>query len=112
VATRLLQSMGYTVTAARDGDEAIALTRQAEESGERFAAAILDLTIPGGKGGREIVSELLKIDPKLKMIASSGYSSDPVMSSPAEHGFSARLAKPYRKADLARVLESVLRVSP
>ncbi len=111
VATHVLQSMGYVVTAARDGDEAIALTRQAEESGERFSAAILDLTIPGGKGGREIVSELLKIDPKLKAIASSGYSNDPVMSSPADHGFCARLAKPYRKDDLARVLESVLGVS-
>jgi PAS domain S-box-containing protein len=112
VATHLLQSMGYAVTAARDGDEAIALTRQAEESGERFSAAILDLTIPGGKGGREIVSELLKIDPKLKVIASSGYSSDPVMSTPADYGFSTRLAKPYRKDDLARVLEAVLGVSP
>jgi two-component system, cell cycle sensor histidine kinase and response regulator CckA len=103
-----LRGMGYEVVTAEEGDQAVEIVKSAIASRHPFAAAILDLTIPGGRGGQETVHELLRMDPNIKIIASSGYSEDPVMSDPVGYGFTTRLVKPYRKDDLIKVLESVL----
>ena len=76
-------------------------------AGNPFAAAILDLTIPGGRGGKEIIGDLLKLDPDMKVIALSGYSDNPVMSRPSDYGFAASLKKPYRRHDLSVMLKTV-----
>ena len=68
----------------------------------------MDLTIPGGMGGKEAAQELLRIDPEAKLIVSSGYSTDPVMSDFRAHGFSAVISKPYRIEELGETLRSVL----
>ena len=69
---------------------------------------IMDLTIPGGMGGKEAVNKLLAIDPKAKVIVSSGYSTDPVMANYSEYGFKGRLVKPFQmetlKPEICRVL--------
>jgi two-component system cell cycle sensor histidine kinase/response regulator CckA len=104
--------MGYDVVAAANGDEAITRTAEAMQSGRRFAAAILDLTIPGGRGGKETVPELARIDPDMKVIVSSGYSDDPVIARPAEYGFSGRLIKPYRRDDMAQLFNSLFGDAP
>ncbi len=67
---------------------------------------VLDLTVPEGVGGRETMTRLLEIDPGVKAIVSSGYSTDPVMANYREHGFSGVAVKPYRLADLAKTLRS------
>ena len=69
--------MGYEVALASDGDEAVSLFRKAKKAGEPFDAVILDLTIPGGMGGRETIKKLKKIDPKVKAVVASGYSNNP-----------------------------------
>ena len=69
---------------------------------------ILDLTVPGGMGGLETIKELLKIDPDVKAIASSGYSSDLVMSRYGKYGFSGVLGKPYVIRELTRAVHKVL----
>lgn len=102
-----LVDMGYDCITAEDGEVALKLAREAIEGGAPFCAAILDLTIPGGRGGNDIIGELLELDPSLKVIASSGYSDDPVMSRPADFGFCGCLAKPYRTSDLAMVMHSL-----
>ncbi len=78
------------------------------ESGEPFDAVILDLTIPGGMGGKEAIKELLQIDPKIKAIVSSGYYNDPVMSNYKEYGFSGIVAKPYKIDELSETLKKVM----
>ena len=103
----LLKELGYDVSFARDGVEAIALYRETLEQGLGFDAVIMDLTIPGGMGGKEAIQELLAIDPTVRAIVSSGYSSDPVMARYEDHGFSAVLTKPLRLNDVTRVLEKV-----
>ena len=108
VISQMLRHMGYEVLSARNGDEAVALAREAEAAGRHLSAAILDLTIPGGRGGKEVLPELLAIVPSLKVVASSGYSEDPVMARPSEYGFADRLIKPYRMDDLARMLGDVM----
>lgn len=104
-----LRSMGYECVTAEDGDSALKLAREAIETDQPFAAAILDLTIPGGKGGKEVVQELLKFAPSFKVVAFSGYSEDAVMSNHAAYGFAARLVKPYRVEELAEVLDALLK---
>ena len=70
--------------------------------------AILDLTIPGHSGGREVLAQLRAVAPNLRAIASSGYSSDPIMAQPQAYGFAAALAKPYRIGELADAVRAAL----
>ncbi|MCX5893207.1 MAG: ATP-binding protein, partial [Deltaproteobacteria bacterium] len=109
---KMLGHLGYQATLAKDGDEAIKLFTAAREAGENFAASILDLTVPGGLGGKAAIDQLRKIDPQVKAIVSSGYSDDPIMAEFAKNGFSGVLTKPYRIAELSRVLNEVLTNHP
>lgn len=58
--------------------------------------------------GKAAIEELLRIDPQVKAIVSSGYSDDPIMANFAEYGFSGVITKPYRVAELSEVLHRVL----
>ena len=74
---RMLKNLGYESEFAKDGAEAIEMYKAAKKSGKPYDAVILDLTIPGGMGGKEAIEKLLEIDPEVKAIVSSGYSNDP-----------------------------------
>jgi DNA-binding NarL/FixJ family response regulator len=69
----------------------------------------MDLTIPGGMGGREAIQHLKKIDANVTAIVSSGYSNDPVMSNFREYGFAGMVLKPYRVGELSEQISKVLR---
>jgi two-component system cell cycle sensor histidine kinase/response regulator CckA len=71
---RMLQKMGYESEFAKDGAEAIDMYKEAKESGKPYNAVILDLTIPGGMGGKEAINKFLEIAPEVNAIVSSGYS--------------------------------------
>lgn len=98
--SRLLELLGHTVVTAIDGRDAIAEYAAAMRSGAPFDVTIMDLTIPGGVGGREAIDELLALDPSARVLVASGYSSDPVLSDFARHGFCGRLAKPFSLQEL------------
>jgi PAS domain S-box-containing protein len=100
----ILTELGYTVELTENGAEAVELYLQRKEQGTPFSAVILDLTIPGGMGGKETLEKLIDIDPAIKAIVSSGYSNDPVMANHREHGFSAVLSKPYLPQEMGMVL--------
>ena len=102
-----LTQFGYEVTAAPDGQAAIDLFSEALTSGKTFDAILLDLTIPGGMGGKETIQHLRRLDPHVKAIVTSGYSEDPIMSDFQAYGFQDILVKPYKIIDLAKTLESV-----
>jgi CheY-like chemotaxis protein len=108
LATRMLRRCGHSVVTAPGGKEALALYRQAFEAGEPFDAVIMDLTIPGGIGGRQAVGELLSFDPKARAIVSSGYSESPVMADPAAYGFRGAAVKPYDQSELSEIVALVL----
>ncbi len=103
-----LECLGYDAAFAKNGIEAIKLYKKAQESGSPFDAVILDLTIAGGMGGKEVIQKLLELDPKVRAIISSGYTDDSVMSDFRRHGFSNVLAKPYLVGDLGEALHEVL----
>jgi PAS domain S-box-containing protein len=108
VSRNMLESLGYKVTLARDGAEAIAAYKRAMASGEPFDSVIMDLTVPGGMGGQEAVKDLLEIDPGVKAIVCSGYSSDPVMATYREIGFRGVVRKPYSMKQLSETIRDVL----
>jgi len=108
VAGKMLTKLGYEVDFARDGSEAIELYKKSKNSGRPFGVVIIDLTIPGGMGGRETMQKLLEIDPYVKAIVSSGYSDDAVMSNYTNYNFKGVIAKPYRIEELSRTVHSVL----
>lgn len=86
-----LEKMGYEVILARHGDEAIHIIKEAENAGKEFHLFILDLTIPGGKGGIQTLEEIRKINTKTPAIIASGYSESPAISDPKNFGFVASL---------------------
>ncbi len=105
---KMLEHLHYQVTLVRDGQEAINSFLEAAESGMPFSLAILDLTIPGGMGGEEVIKELLRHDPRAKVLVSSGYSDNPVMAHYQDYGFSGVLEKPFQIEELGRVLATVM----
>jgi len=104
-----LERHGYAVTEAINGDEAITLFQSAHQDHHPFDLVILDLTIPGGKGGCETLEALRKLVPDLQAIATSGYSDDPVMARPQDFGFADRLLKPFLGNVLLHLVQSVVR---
>ena len=109
VVGEMLEVSDFDVETAADGAEALELYRQAMEANRRFDGVIMDITIPGGMGGKEAVRKLLDMDPGAKAIVSSGYADDPVMACYEEYGFKGAIAKPFRldalKKEIARVLD-------
>jgi len=103
----MLEKNSYSVDTAKDGRKAIELYRLALETGQPYKTVIMDLTIPGGMGGKEALKELLALDPKVKAIVASGYSNDPVMAQFQEYGFRAALTKPFKASELYQKLEEI-----
>ena len=100
VGSQLLERLGHTTDTAVHGDEALKKYTEAMKTGNPFDLVIMDLTIRGGKGGKETIGELLKIHPEAKVIVSSGYSSGSIMADFGSYGFSGKLAKPFMISDL------------
>ncbi len=105
---RMLTGAGYEVVQTKNGAEAIQQYREAKESGKPIDAVILDLTVPGGMGGKETMVKLLEIDPKVKAIVSSGYANDPIMADYKKYGFSGVVTKPYDIKQMQETLRKVL----
>jgi PAS domain S-box-containing protein len=108
MAAALLQRFGLSVDCAVDGAEAIEKYQAARAEGRPYDLVIMDLTVPGGMGGLAALGHLKKIDPSVKAVVSSGYSSDPVLANHRDHGFAAVMAKPYEVGDVGRVLRELL----
>ncbi len=105
VTSAFLEDMGYSVACTASGEEAVQVFLQAREASLPFGFALVDLTIPGEKGGLEVVKELRKHHPTLKAAAMSGYSQDDVLSDPNAFGLVGCLSKPFTRQELQTFLE-------
>jgi len=103
----MLESLGYTVTTSKNGEEAIDCYRRCFEQKLPYDAVILDLTVKGGMGGKQAVKEILSINPNACCIVSSGYSSDPIMAGYSKYGFKGVLCKPYPFDELASLITTL-----
>ena len=104
VSQMMLDALGYSADIAETGSDAIGRFQHAEDTGIPFDIVILDLTIPGGMGGREAVGHIRKIRSDTRVFVASGYSDDPVLSRFEEYGFDGVLSKPFTLADLRNTL--------
>ncbi len=103
-AREILSHLGYQADVCDDGTAALKLYRDARESGTPYSMVIMDLTVPGGMGGKVAMKKLLEIDPDAKGIVSSGYSSDPILAHYRGYGFCGVVTKPF---DVDRLLEAL-----
>ena len=106
--TTMLKMLGYEVEGVYDGEEALQAYQAAQETDRPFDLVIVDLTIPGGMGGQEAVGKLHEIDPKARVIVSSGYANDPVVADYAQYGFADKVTKPVDMQELAETVKRVL----
>jgi CheY-like chemotaxis protein len=105
IATEIMRFQGYDVEVCANGSEAVELFREARDRNASFDCVILDLTVPGGMGGKEAASLILEIDPDAVLIVSSGYSNDPVIADYRHYGFSGAISKPFDAGTLAEEIE-------
>ncbi|MCP4456986.1 MAG: PAS domain S-box protein [Cytophagales bacterium] len=108
VMTQILEANGFEVVTSEEGSKTIELYKEAFDTGKPFDVVIMDLTIPGGLGGKEAIKEIVKIDPDVKAIVSSGYAVDPIIANYTDYGFKEAIIKPFNKDDLMVVLDQVL----
>src|SRR2546423_14579984 len=106
-----LTRLGYEVSQAATALQGVELYRDKLKVGKRFDLVILDLTLPGGMGGKEALKKLLEIDPTVNAIVSSGYATDATMSRYQDFGFRGVIAKPYEAAELGKVVHDVIESS-
>ncbi|MBN2369641.1 MAG: response regulator [Vicinamibacteria bacterium] len=100
-ARRMIERLGYDVVAVASGQEGIATLSAGPE---RISCAILDLTMPD-MDGRACLRALRAVRDDLPAVLTSGWSEqDHATSEPAL----TILPKPYRRNDLARILESLI----
>ncbi len=105
---QMLSRFGHEVILAANGHEAIKTYSEYCKNDCPIDLIIMDLTIPGGMGGKDAVQEILKINPDAKVIVASGYANDPVMAHCLKYGFKASIIKPFQLADLNKVINEVL----
>lgn len=107
VAGKMLEFLGYQVVMAREGREAIALFESHRAAGSPFDAVLLDLLVPGGLDGADTLAELLRLDPQVKAIISSGFGDS---AAPTE-GALASISKPYELKRLGETMDRVMAAS-
>jgi len=108
VSTAMLRQLGYEPHTANDGEEAITRYLQAQKDGQPFDLVIMDLTVPGGMGGKEALAHLRQLDPAIKAVVSSGYANDPIMARFREYGFCGVAPKPFGLQELSKLLRMIL----
>ena len=108
IACQMLKYLGFQGVWVANGAAAVQEYDKQKETGQAYSAVIMDLTIPGGMGGREAIVELLALDPSVKAFVSSGYANDPIMVNYKDYGFAGAIAKPFDIAAVQQILNVLL----
>jgi len=108
IACQMVEYVGFSAIGTANGTDAVKEYAAQKNGGEGFAAVIMDLSIPGGMGGKEAIVEILAIDKDVKAFVSSGYLTDPIMINYQDYGFSGVLPKPFDLVTIQQVLSPLL----
>ena len=106
--TTQLGSLGYKVLSAANAAEALAIS----DTGTAFDLLFTDITMPGRMNGRQLAVEMARRRSALKVLFTSGYSENTAAAIDGLDPDILLLAKPYRKADLARMVRLALSSGP
>ena len=105
---KMLEKFGFHVDLTPNGEEAVQLYKTLSQQGRTPHLVIMDLTIPGGMGGKEASQAILESDPDARIAVSSGYSTDPVMANFRDFGLKGIIPKPYRMEELKNAINEIL----
>jgi two-component system cell cycle sensor histidine kinase/response regulator CckA len=104
MAAQMIERGGYQVITARSGEEALQTYVSRRED---IALVILDLIMPG-MGGKRCLDELLRMDPNVRVLFASGYSSDGISQEEKRAGARGFICKPYDTIDILGAIRKVL----
>jgi PAS domain S-box-containing protein len=107
-----LEQSGYTIETVDNGPDAVEMYQKAWDAGQPYDLVLMDLTIAGGMGGKEVIAKIGEIDPKVKAIVTSGYAYDPVIVHYQDYGFQGAITKPFRFIELLQKIKDVLEPPP
>lgn len=105
---RMPGGLGYRAESAPSGEAAVQRFQTARAAGKPFDIIIMDLTVPAGMNGAEAAVKILAIDPRAKIIVSSGYPNHPAIAEADKFGFCGVIVKPYDMKDMGLVLREAL----
>ena len=112
VGKAVLASQGFGVVCASSGEIAVDLMRHAQQGGSRYAAVVLDLTMPGGASGFDVLVMMQEIEPDIAVIACSGYFQQDARDLCRAIGFYDVLPKPYNLDALCTVVRRAIARTP
>jgi DNA-binding response OmpR family regulator len=101
---KLLRKKGFSVLEAADGTEAITVIRDRKDA---LDVVLLDVTIPGAPS-REVLAEIRRVAPKVKVIVTSAYGQSTVDATFPGMETNFFLRKPYQLTDLVGAVRSLL----
>jgi PAS domain S-box-containing protein len=104
VGEEILHMMGYQVLSARSGKEAVELYQKNQAT---IDIVVLDMIMPE-MGGEETYDKLKEINPKVKILLSSGYSIDGKAKEILEKGCDGFIQKPFTIEELSQKIREVL----
>ena len=104
----MLTILGYTVVQKENGKDAVDYFKTELREKRPLAGMILDLTVPGGPGGKDAIEEIRKLDREIPVFVASGYADDPVIQNPSEYGFTASICKPFVSSELGEMLNEYM----
>lgn len=104
-----LPDFGYEVEFAREGNETISKYKESVKREQTFDVVLIDLITYEGLSGEDTIKELLRIDPKIRAVVTSGYTAAGPIIKPEKYGFKAAIAKPFGVEELEQTLSSVLK---
>ena len=99
-----IESLGYTTLEAANASEALRVVDEVPAIDLLFT----DVIMPGGMNGRQLVEEALRRRPDLKTLYTSGYTENAIVHHGRLDSGVLLLVKPYRKAELARMIRLAL----
>ncbi len=104
IAQEMLRAYGYTTITAESGERAIEIYKREKN---RIDLVIMDLGMPV-MGGHKCLTELLRIDPEIKVIIASGYTSSDKITEALKGGAAAFVGKPYHLRDMLNKIRELL----
>jgi PAS domain S-box-containing protein len=104
IGKEVLTGFGYSPLLAASGEEALEIYR---EKGTAIDLVILDISMPG-MGGHKCLSELLLLNPEVKVIIASGYSHEGHLKDTIELGARAYIRKPYSQVEMVKTIRRLL----
>jgi DNA-binding NtrC family response regulator len=105
--SKYLSRLGYSVTPYRNSEEA---WKQFSEPGANYSVVVIDVSLPG-LSGMDLSRMMLKADPKVRLVLTSGYPFDTQKLADAGPDRIAFLHKPFTPAMLTETVDRLMRPS-